>query len=352
MPPYYASLTALRGVAVLAVVVFHLCIAFRSQTDTPHFSLGWLLPVINQGWFGIDVFFLISGYGLAAKLAEKQYYSGVNGALSFARNRVWRIYPVYWLCCLAAVALAYASSRFNHLDWHQEFPGDLRGVLASALLIEPFTGTPPLLPIVTWTLNCEMGFYTIVMLGILTRPRVSDPLLICAAVLLAFAGMSGKIPVLGWLLSFWPQFVCGLLVFVAIDQRRQAKISTFHNVIGLLIIIGICAWWDRQSRLTVTTVLGLGLIAAWPIDGWLARQKPVRCLTWCGLISYPLFLLHVPVGSRVMNLGRRMIPANSAAFLLVIGFAASVAVVVAWAIHRQFAQPLNLLAKRQPSSAV
>ena len=348
-PPYFDLLTALRGLAVLAVVLFHLCISFRTNVERPHTSFGWLLPVFNTGWFGVDVFFLISGYGLTAKLTGGRIHSGARGALSFAQNRAWRIFPVYWLCCVAVVALAYASSHFNHLDWRLEFPGDLRGVLASVLLIEPFTGTPPLLPIITWTLNCELGFYAIVMLGILVRPRVSDTVLVWTAVALAFAGMSGRMPVLGWLFAFWPQFACGLLVFAAVGQRFRGRAGAFRAAIGTLAIIGVAAWLDNQARLAATAGLGLLLIAVWPADELLCRQSPVRWLQWCGQISYPLFLLHVPVGSRVVNLCRRLVPANSVLFGLVIAGALLVSMGAALVVHHWFELPTQTLARRRPA---
>lgn len=346
---YYNLLGALRGLAVLGVVFYHLSHAFRVQAEQPHASLGWLLPIFNGGWFGVDVFFLISGYGLAAKLAGDRRLTGINGARAFARNRFWRIYPVYWFCCLAVVLLAYAAHFFNQQDWRAAFPDDLGGVLASMLLIEPLTRTPPILPIVTWALSCEVGFYAVVLLGIMARPRPSDAILVSAATALAFVYLAGRMPMLGWLFAFWPQFACGLLLFAAVRQRQSHAPGAGLAALPALAALAVAAAVSFQWRITGTAAVGLLLVALKPFDQRLCRQPQLRWLAWCGSISFPLFLLHVPIGSCVMNLGRRALPAESAAFVLVIIAAVLAATMAAWAVHRWIERPTHVLAKR-PSS--
>jgi len=346
-PANFHLLTLLRGLAALTVVIFHL----RHWLPIPQASsqplIGGMKSLINAGWFGVDVFFLISGYGLAAKLQGNQALKGVRGVGCFAWNRFWRIYPLYWTCCLITLGLAWAASHFNHLDWHHDFPPDPMGVLASLTLLEPLTGTPPILPIVTWALSCELGFYALVALGIMLRPRLSAAALTTAAAALAFANLLGWKPAFDRLLTFWPEFACGLLVFAAVHQRTRDKQTGFRAALAMIVALGLNALIGEQFRIVAVTVLGLGLVAAQPFDDAFRRAGHLRWLTWCGAISYPLFLLHVPLMSRVLNLGRRVMPAGKFAFVPVIAAAFSLAILTAWAVQRWIGVPTRALAHGQ-----
>ena len=78
--PYRHDIQALRGVAVLAVILFHLFPA-------------WL----PGGYAGVDVFFVISGYvvtyALLARQAQRQRPVGIGEYLA---RRIRRIYPHWW----------------------------------------------------------------------------------------------------------------------------------------------------------------------------------------------------------------------------------------------------------------
>ena len=301
---------------------------------------------MNAGWFGVDVFFLISGYGLAAKLVREPGLSGGASALAFAKNRLWRIFPVYWASCLLAVGLALAASRFTHADWRAVFPGTGQDVLASLLLLEPFTGTIPLLPHVSWTLTCELVFYLVVMIGIILRRPSNSALLLGAAVALALLGLSGPLPGLGLMISFWAQFACGLLVFCVVNSRARKTAPARRAALAALAGLGLAAWLLHQPRITTTAGVGGLFIAAWSADERLCALRPIRWLAWCGRISYPLFLLHIPIGTRLINLGRRWIQTDSVLFLLVLALAMAGAMAGALAVHRWVELPAQSLARR------
>jgi len=345
-PAYFNLLTAVRGGAALAVVIFHLTNSIRADEGTQNAVFRWFAPFTKMGWFGVDIFFLISGYGLAAKLVHDQGLSGGAGVLAFARNRFWRIFPVYWACCLLAVGLALATTRFTHADWRAVFPDTTRDVLASLLLVEPFTGTIPLLPYVTWTLTCELVFYLVIMIGIIFRRPLNNPLLLGAAVALALLGMAGPLPVLGLVMSFWAQFACGLLVFCVVHSRAGQGPPARWAALAALAGLGLVAWLLHQPRITATVGVGLMFIAAWSVDERLCALRLVRGLAWCGQISYPLFLLHIPIGTRLMHLGGRWIQTDSVLFLLVLALALAGALAGALAVHRWVELPAHSLARR------
>src|SRR5437763_1316729 len=97
----YHNLQVLRGVACLLVVVFHVaCIEGK-------YGLGFspLRPVRWVGFAGVDLFFVLSGFIIAATCRADL---GRPGRLPrYAFRRAWRIYPPYWFA-LAVMVGVYA----------------------------------------------------------------------------------------------------------------------------------------------------------------------------------------------------------------------------------------------------
>ena len=78
----FRSIQVLRAVAACAVVVLH---AYPSS-HTPNGNAGY-------GAFGVDLFFVISGFIMAQIAPERS-------PQRFLRDRLWRIYPLWWVAVL------------------------------------------------------------------------------------------------------------------------------------------------------------------------------------------------------------------------------------------------------------
>jgi exopolysaccharide production protein ExoZ len=103
---------------------------------------------IEAGARGVDIFFVISGFIMAATTAARPTNPG-----TFALNRIVRVAPLYWLLTLIAVGLDAGGVEI--------FGGHFRlGAIVRALLfINDPAWEPPLF--VGWTLNYEMAFYAL-----------------------------------------------------------------------------------------------------------------------------------------------------------------------------------------------
>lgn len=91
------ALTSLRGLFALWVVLFHLR-AWSDLADRP-------VLIVDRGYLGVDFFFLLSGYILAARHA-REFTSGYRWAdhLAFAIKRFGRLFPLH-LAVLAVVVI-------------------------------------------------------------------------------------------------------------------------------------------------------------------------------------------------------------------------------------------------------
>src|SRR5215467_7767481 len=116
-PRRLTSLDALRGVAALAVVVWHWQHFFGiggtfadgwTREMQPFF---WLLkPLYLQGWAAVDLFFALSGFVFFWLYADA-IRTRATGAGEFALLRVSRLYPLHLLMLIAVAMLQAAFLR-------------------------------------------------------------------------------------------------------------------------------------------------------------------------------------------------------------------------------------------------
>jgi exopolysaccharide production protein ExoZ len=144
------NLQALRGIAVLLVVVFHLVPIEEKygggNTILPHF--------LGFGLSGVDLFFVISGFVMVTVTRGK---FGIPGqAQRFLYHRVSRIYPLYWFYSLLVLAVfLWQPTMINSSQGGQVN-------LVASFLLWPQKHLP-LVP-VGWTLIHEMYFYLVFFL--------------------------------------------------------------------------------------------------------------------------------------------------------------------------------------------
>ncbi len=143
---FFSSIQALRGVAAMLVVLYHLVDAERIYGRGPMLLGG----VARFGFVGVDVFFVISGFVMMTIASDRFGRSGEAG--DFLIRRAVRILPLYWLYTTAVVVLLLIPHAVD-ASYHA------KSVWASYLLWPQ--QAQPLLQ-VGWTLIYEAFFYLVV----------------------------------------------------------------------------------------------------------------------------------------------------------------------------------------------
>ena len=174
--PTFRSIQYLRGLAALAVVLFHAFqwtnVAGLTPTDFP------------TGAAGVDVFFVISGFVMWVTTDRDP-----PKPLEFLRRRAVRILPPYWLFTLLAAALALSFPLV-----FQDVRFGVGNLILSMLLIphlDPIGDAFPLLK-PGWTLCYEAAFYVIFAIGLLFARRGRMIFLIIALVTVTTLGVLSK----------------------------------------------------------------------------------------------------------------------------------------------------------------
>lgn len=239
--PSFASVQALRAIAALLVVLFHLRIVEARYGDGAP-----LLPgAMRFADGGVDLFFVISGFIMATITSGA--FRGPAAAARFMGRRAWRILPPYWfyttlVVILMAVAPGVANSSYQD-----------QGTLASYLL-----WPQEQLPLLTvgWTLIHEMYFY-LVIAGLIASGRrwLLTPALLAWAALVVLANM-GTVAAAPW-------------------YALVTNVMTLEFIAGALLGL----YWRRIPAAWGTSLLGsgaLGFLVALPVLHLLgAEQGPV-----------------------------------------------------------------------------
>jgi peptidoglycan/LPS O-acetylase OafA/YrhL len=290
-----ATIDYLRGIAALAVVWFH-CTAGSGVIHD-----GWLYRSGSYGWLGVEMFFAISGFVIPYSLHRSGYCRADFGR--FLLKRIARLDPPYFadiLVCLALSYLVTLAPGFRgappHYTWGQ--------LAAHVAYVNSFVHLR-WINVVFWSLGIEFQYYLLAGLSfpllVARRPAVRFGFL---ALLLA---LSLLIRNEALLFRYLPLFAAGMLAF----QSRAGLISRSALFVGL----GATGVAGPIAIVGIVTALLIRYV-----------ELPASRLTAMGAISYSLYLLHVPVGGKIMNLGGRFAHgAPELAALLALAVGASIA---------------------------
>lgn len=221
------NIQALRGVAVLVVVFCHLLVIEKKFGGANTLLPDW----IQFGIFGVDLFFVISGFVMVTVTRGK--FQSLRHSLLFLYHRTSRIYPLYWVYTTLALIVFLIQP-----SWVNSSQGNQVNILASYLLL-PDT----LLPLVQvgWTLIHEMYFYLGFFVILLLVPEKFMPvaMLIWGAVIVVFGTSTGS-P--AYNLVFHPltiEFLAGCLL--AWHYHNFASLKVNGNWLVAIACIGMIA---------------------------------------------------------------------------------------------------------------
>ena len=311
----YRSLDIWRGFAALWVTAFH---SFGPWIEAqPDLLPAPLAMFLKSGWLGVHIFFVISGYCITARLASD--YRGREPASSFLVDRLWRIFPPYWAALAFSAGLAMVGTIFNRTpllgtaDHPGAMPSTMTDGFASLLALEPWLNQPSYL-LVAWTISYEIAFYLIAALvyALLGKPIGPTAGFVGAGLIAIWPAVAPSHLVPGPL-ALWPHFAMGAGAWLLIERRHGKGLGTTTIVSGaaLALICTATVTPITTAAFLTASVTACALVALHRFDGGLVRLRPLAWLSSLGVISYSLYLVHVPIAGKFRNLlGRRFPETN------------------------------------------
>jgi len=366
--PRYESLDLWRGVACLAVVAFHSCVGYVATEDLDSRvrehggdSADWAMVVIARLWVGVPLFFVVSGYCIAAA-ADSARHKPWAGA-SFFYRRARRIYPPLWAvlavtaavaALLPAVAMPGPSATHAHPLAN---PADLSawhwvGNLTLTEEWRPHLVGPPkdYLTGQVWTLCYEEQFYILVGLIVLTMRRWLFPAL-AAVTALVFLNILDLGPALApyqlprrgfFFDGLWLAFAAGVAVYYRANYATPILRWCLDGLLaaGLLWAIrDVPTPWDYRPNLvgylipSFAAALLLGRLHRF--DAIVADARLLAPLRFCGRMCYSLYLVHAPVALLISwNLYRVGVTSPTGVLLITLPIAAACSVGLSYLFHR------------------
>lgn len=321
------SIQLLRAIACLMVVAAHSYIA------TAHRVLPSPYPSVEYGGFGVDIFFVISGFIMV--LASDRLFGRSGAMKEFFARRIIRVVPLYWAATLVLAAAIYFVARNNtSVTW---------ATLAQSLLFIPYVpqegGLSPLVA-VGWTLTYEMLFYVIFTFAMLGRRGAA--VTGASLVMFALVALQALRP-LPMPFSFWFQPI--ILEFVAGTWIACLYLGGLRLPGGLRLVLVLGSFAAAAAMEWQTTPWGFPRLLYWGLPAIVivfaaVCGRPVeasgrigRLFVYLGDASYSIYLIHL-FALYAMRLPMNRIPGADAlvpdwlygSVLFVAGVAAGVAV--------------------------
>lgn len=290
-----SATTELKGFAILAIVFAHIGYYLA---ENQHF----LFPLSVLAGVGVDLFLILSGYGLAHSMTRKQ-----PTLLQFYVRRMSRIFIPLWIVLSTVLVI-------DALGLHLFYP--LKTIVQAIVGFFPKANLYESLNAPFWYLSLLLLYYLLFPLFFSKRAPVLSAV--------ALAGIAYKIThlkslpvdigVLGSYHGHLLAFPFGIILFSVLEesfpelQRFWMHLKTFFSkkslfIQGMRIAIflffsslicyfaihsGVGKGVSREQTISLSTVLFL-LIA------FAIKPFEQRFLSWVGSYSYEIYLIHWPL---------------------------------------------------------
>ena len=297
---YRPEVDGLRAIAIVPVLLFHAGI-----------------NAFSGGFFGVDVFFVISGYLITTQLASSEK-TGTSLLRDFYHRRVRRLFPA-----IAIVSVLTAIAAFLIMT-----PSQLRPFFTSFTSTQIFLQnfylwqnsgywdqsleTSPMMH--TWSLAVEEQFYLVFpLLFVSKKIRMAKSVLTQIAIAIFIVSFLSAITRLGtsstgafFLLPYraWELMAGAIVALYRVGDKpsleANPKLQKSAANLGLLMIIFAIIFADENTRhpgfVTLLPVAGTALLIAFGRQSSIStRVLSKKALVAIGKMSFGLYLWHFPV---------------------------------------------------------
>lgn len=344
-------LDLVRSIAILLVLFRHGERALSAENGA---AQGFWQTVAMNGWVGVDLFFVLSGYLIARHLLRAGIGSENFRPWRYLAMRALRILPAYY-----AVLLLIALGVFPFY----QFPHDALGFRIAYHLLFLQDYLPSNINVVFWSLGVEEKFYllapVLVLALISIRGRALWIVLILMMLVLPLsirtAGVLAGGSEMGYF-EYWRVFrspfhmaLEGLLTGVSIAVVENAGLFRRSRTTGLFIFLAAGAvftvWLGTHDFMAeigigdilVQPFLVAGLAGAMVLGAVILEGSPLpftAVFRTIARLSYCLYLIHYPLIPTAKLVGSTYGPAAFWCLYLLASFGA--ALVLHLAVERPF----------------
>jgi peptidoglycan/LPS O-acetylase OafA/YrhL len=328
--PRFPLFDALRAIAALCIVGTH------TSGLTNFFLAGSpLAPFTPRLNVGVTIFFVISGFLLYRPfVAARMEGRPAPGVALYARRRLLRILPAYWLALTVLAIWPGLADMFTGNWWR--YYGLLQNLRSTSI----FGGIVP-----AWSLCIEVSFYALLPIYAIAAARLltgrdgrsQARVEYAALALLALASVAGRtVAHSADPAGTFAYTLPGTFLWFALGMGLAVASAAWHDraedelpaPVRVVVRHGWLAWAAAFAALVLATRVGLprssspvysdrtwiaeyvlyaaiALFFVMPAvfgddrGGWPRRVLAWRPLAWLGVVSYGIFLWHLPLAGEL-----------------------------------------------------
>jgi peptidoglycan/LPS O-acetylase OafA/YrhL len=352
-PADIRSLTGVRGVAAVLIVLYHFGnVPLLGPGTAPYYR-------VPHGYLAVDLFFMLSGFVMAYIYRDAFRGEGFRHFRDFMVKRVARLYPAYWV-----IAVLYLLKLALGLDRDTLASFDAYDAVGNALMLTGWGLHVYPLVGVSWAASSELGSYfllPVLLVVMFQRGLVVSVLAsvaaLAAVVVIAMSGLgsAGPLDVTNGdsflpLLRAVAGFALGLAIFRFSHHLDGLSMMAQDLLVGgltlAIVVVGILFHHDLPIYL-----LFIPFVALLSRDGRLARLLYGNRLVYhLGAISYSIYLMHQLFLSFTVRTSRHF-GATPLSYAVCVAVALSVIWLLAWLSYRYVEMPGRrvLIALLQPN---
>jgi peptidoglycan/LPS O-acetylase OafA/YrhL len=336
------NLTGVRALAALWVIVYH-----GRMIGHTGINLG---PLPVRGYFGVDIFFVLSGFVLSLVYASR-LPATITAAWQkkFLIRRLAKIYPVHFLTFLLSVALIMAA-RHGGYQFVSVTENTVRSAIFNVLLIHSIGLTQELSwNTVSWSVSAEWIAYLLLFapIGFLLRGvKVAYVALATSGLWVALVAADRvffhrdlDFTTYG-ALRIVPEFLAGYLLFRLL-RNRKSSYGTAWALAGLAAIFLVPFGGSNWIVLMLPAILALltGLyFGGRTVDAIFSSRFAVLI----GEASYSMYLTHdFVLIAFTQAVHAAHVHLHAASLCGVLAAFIAVCIVVGWAMFRFVEEPLR-----------
>ncbi len=348
------ALTAMRGVAALAVVATHFSATGQNLTAQTIPSL------VPHGYMAVDFFFVLSGFIMSYTYLASFQARRPGAYTDFLARRVARVMPLHVSVVLIVAVLGavdIALTGANRFFVSGSFAADL----AANLLLLPGLGIGATFNGPAWSISTEIVAYLAfpLLVAIFFAGRAVSALggIVAVGLLVLLAT---RLPRLGLTYEAMPlnlvrclaEFSLGMLAFRAYDAPRLRAIFAADIVaFGLAAACGLSL--VLRVDLPAALMFPFLVVAFAANQGRAAALLSTRVPYFLGVVSYSIYLIHNPIRPLELGLATAMLGTDVHP-AVALGFAALGTLVVipfAWVAYVLVEQPGRRVVRQMFASA-
>jgi peptidoglycan/LPS O-acetylase OafA/YrhL len=302
-----APLTGLRGIAAIAVLLYHI-------PHSPAFA-DWGMLLFSRAYLAVDLFFVLSGFvisiGYYERVVKRPSWASYG---DFLLNRLARVWPLHFV-----VALVFAARILLNVSGEQLVALTPANAVTNLLMIQSWGWGTQALAGNSWSVSTELVAYLAYpLVAVIAFSRLAWLQALGSVALLVLVATLGHgaqgpldvndadsiLPVLRCLAGF----SLGVIAYRLTQHPRcERLLGGEHGFVGSCLLIAAALLIPRGD--VVVALCFVPLVIACYYNGHAARAVLANPVAFhLGLISYSIYLWHPlvrDVFARVLGIAHR-----------------------------------------------